>query len=214
MENNLIPLALLSLILISCAPKHRDYIYDDENLEKVGKAVVVTKVYNQASYGAFNVSLPQLFRITCEFLAGHESPRKDIMVGGQIYITNGEDTFILGQLKNPKKPSADLFDPTQQQQYWPLYDAVLLAPGTYKIMAYEYSYFTNLDQQIFATLPNKHKTFRFIIKPGEVVYLGDIQIIPETGTLKITQNYKAALQFMDDEHPNISHKLRPKLFNN
>ncbi len=214
-------MVLLGFLLVSCAPQDRGYIYNGENPDETNKAIVVVKVYNIASFGAFNLSLPQLFKIAFELLSGNEPKRKDIKVGGQIYITDGNGIFILGQLKNPMKytdsfiftDSADLFaDPTQEKQHMPQYDVVLLKPGTYRIREVEYSFFTDLDIQTTVRQPARHKELQVTLKPGEMVYLGDMQIMPETATLKITCDYKAALRFMDNKYPEISHKLRPKLW--
>jgi hypothetical protein len=221
MRNKIISLTLQCLLLVSCAPQYRDYIYSGENLEGTDKAIVVVKVYNIASFGAFNLSWPQVFKTAFELLSGNGPKRKDIKVGGQIYLTDGIDIFIIGQLKNPRKyrysfiftDSADLFaDPKQEKQHMPQYDVVLLKPGTYKIQEIEYSFFTDLDVQTSAKQPARHMELQITLKPGEVAYLGDIQIMPETATLKITHDYKTALRFMDNKYPDISHRLLPKLW--
>lgn len=87
----------------------------------------------------------------------------------------------------------------------------MLAPGKYKLEELVYTTMAGRTTTIHTLMAEPFIDINFEVKPGDIVYLGDIQLKTSTKTAKVVDYHEAAERWFKENHPEISKPLEKRI---
>jgi len=179
----------LSLGLSACGPKYADHKFRAKQFETGGKSVVLVKAFHRNRRCFMNIDIPVNYSFA---KIDQNYPRTKLR---HAYYVKNQGKFF-----------------SSWYDFWgDRYTVLMLDPGIYVVEKISYS---NASAEIYSTSdglnPGKENFVYggFEVKPGEVIYLGDINFaLPN---ITVTDNIDKAKLFLSKKYPELDHRILQK----